>query len=71
MRGQIQSEYTKAEIQRHCKKKPEEVGYRKEFVSADGQRRTELRRGILNETVIVASDRLLFFFFNLPYATHA
>lgn len=57
MRGQIQSEYTKAEIQRHCKKKPEEVGYRKEFVAADGQRRTELRRGILNETVIVASDR--------------
>ena len=59
MRGQIQSEYTKAEIQRHCKKKPEEVGYRKEFVATDGQRRTELRRGILNETVIVASDRLL------------
>ena len=25
------------------KKKPEEVGYRKEFVAADGQRRTELR----------------------------
>ena len=71
MRGQIQSEYTKAEIQRHCKKKPEEVGYRKEFVAADGQRRTELRRGILNETVIVASDRLLWFFFNLPYATYA
>lgn len=29
----------------------------REFVAADGQRRTELRRGILNETVIVASDR--------------
>ena len=70
MRGQMQSEYTKAEIQRHCKKKPEEVGFRNEFVAADGQRRTELRRGILNETVIVAPDRLLWFFFNLPHATH-
>ena len=55
----MQSEYTKAKIQRHCEKKPEEVGFRKEFMAADGQRRTELRRGILNETVIVAPDRLL------------